>query len=198
MPGKRVERLQIMLSEEELAAIDEWRFEHRMPSRSAAVRAMLNFALKRTPPGPPAEEPPGEVAPSGDVGILQTPSAAERAMEPRRRRKILVVECERVAAAGITTLLEEAGHEVVAVISGPKEWRESPRGNSFDCAVIGDGLHPELASRMADELSARHIPFVYFSAKPGMPIPDRFRDAPAIDTDASADDFNESLERACA
>ncbi|MEO4042032.1 hypothetical protein AAFN47_10545 [Hoeflea sp. CAU 1731] len=30
--------LQIMLDEEDLAAIDDWRFSQRMPSRTAAVR----------------------------------------------------------------------------------------------------------------------------------------------------------------
>ena len=34
----RGERLQIMLSPEELAALDDFRFRQRMPSRAAAVR----------------------------------------------------------------------------------------------------------------------------------------------------------------
>lgn len=42
----RETRLQIMLNEEELAAIDDWRFRHRMPSRAAAIRNLLNIALK--------------------------------------------------------------------------------------------------------------------------------------------------------
>lgn len=42
----RETRLQIMLNDEELAAIDDWRFEHRMPSRAAAIRNLLNMALK--------------------------------------------------------------------------------------------------------------------------------------------------------
>jgi hypothetical protein len=42
----RETRLQIMLNEEELAAIDDWRFEQRMPSRAAAIRQLLNIALK--------------------------------------------------------------------------------------------------------------------------------------------------------
>jgi len=40
MPLGRVERLQIMLTDEELAAIDDWRFERRMPTRAAAVREL--------------------------------------------------------------------------------------------------------------------------------------------------------------
>ena len=42
----RGERLQIMLADEELAALDDWRFDKRMPSR-AAFRAKI--ILKRKP-----------------------------------------------------------------------------------------------------------------------------------------------------
>ena len=45
MPLGRVERLQIMLTEEELAVIDDWRFERRMPSRAAAIRELLQRGL---------------------------------------------------------------------------------------------------------------------------------------------------------
>jgi hypothetical protein len=41
----RDERLQIMLTEEELAALDDWRFSRRMPSRAAAVRELLRRGL---------------------------------------------------------------------------------------------------------------------------------------------------------
>jgi hypothetical protein len=41
----RGERLQIMLSPEELQAIDDWRFKLRMPSRAAAIRELLNRGL---------------------------------------------------------------------------------------------------------------------------------------------------------
>ena len=41
----RPERLQIMLTAEELAAVDDWRFKKRMPSRAAAVRELLRTGL---------------------------------------------------------------------------------------------------------------------------------------------------------
>jgi hypothetical protein len=41
----RPERLQIMLSAEELAALDDWRFARRMPSRAAAIRDLLRRGL---------------------------------------------------------------------------------------------------------------------------------------------------------
>ena len=47
MGGKisRGERLQIMLNRDELAALDDWRFKIRMPSRAAAVREILRRGL---------------------------------------------------------------------------------------------------------------------------------------------------------
>lgn len=41
----RGERLQIMLSPEELVLIDDFRFRERMPSRAAAVRELLTRGL---------------------------------------------------------------------------------------------------------------------------------------------------------
>jgi hypothetical protein len=41
----RGERLQIMLSPDELAVLDDFRFKQRMPSRAAAVRELLKRGL---------------------------------------------------------------------------------------------------------------------------------------------------------
>lgn len=43
--SKRTEKLQIMLSEEELEAIDNWRFSYRLPSRAAAIRELITRGL---------------------------------------------------------------------------------------------------------------------------------------------------------
>jgi len=41
----RGERLQIMLTGEELEALDNWRFAKRMPSRAAAIRELLKRGM---------------------------------------------------------------------------------------------------------------------------------------------------------
>jgi hypothetical protein len=41
----RAERLQIMLTEDELRTLDDWRLARRMPSRAAAVRELLKRGL---------------------------------------------------------------------------------------------------------------------------------------------------------
>jgi hypothetical protein len=45
MNDLRDERLQVMLAPEELAAVDDFRFKYRMPTRAAAVRELLKLGL---------------------------------------------------------------------------------------------------------------------------------------------------------
>lgn len=44
----RGERLQIMVDGEELAALEDFRFNNRMPSRAAAIRELLRRGLAAT------------------------------------------------------------------------------------------------------------------------------------------------------
>ncbi|MEZ6022517.1 MAG: hypothetical protein R3C16_03665 [Hyphomonadaceae bacterium] len=67
----RGDRLQIMLTREELVALDDWRFKARMPSRAAAVRELLKRGL--------AAEGYGEAQPgrkSRDFGVTGGGKAA--------------------------------------------------------------------------------------------------------------------------
>lgn len=61
----RETRLQIMLDDDELAAIDDWRFQRRMPSRAAAIRELLRLGLRA--------ESGGDIdrhRRSGDFGVI--------------------------------------------------------------------------------------------------------------------------------
>src|SRR5215475_2148680 len=62
----RGERLQIMLSPEELEAVDDFRFKQRMPSRAAAVRELFRLGMAAV--GIMAE--PGMK--SGSFGVFDT------------------------------------------------------------------------------------------------------------------------------
>ena len=61
----REERLQIMLSPQELSAIDDFRFEYRLPSRAAAVRELLKRGLAA-----PSTGIVGPDSHSKDFGVL--------------------------------------------------------------------------------------------------------------------------------
>jgi metal-responsive CopG/Arc/MetJ family transcriptional regulator len=69
----REQRLQIMLSPQELKAVDNFRFEHRMPSRAAAVRELLRHGLATM--GAVVENTGVK---SGDYGVLKAPKGLER------------------------------------------------------------------------------------------------------------------------
>ena len=45
MTDERETRLQVMLTEDELSALDDFRFRQRMPSRAAAIRELLRRGL---------------------------------------------------------------------------------------------------------------------------------------------------------
>ena len=45
MPTSREQRLQIMLTDDELRAVDDWRFARQMQSRAAAIRELLKRGL---------------------------------------------------------------------------------------------------------------------------------------------------------
>jgi len=70
--AKRTEKLQLMLSDEELQAIDDWRFEHRLPSRAAAIRELISRGLHS---GEFAEPPDGQT--SRDFGVTTPPERAK-------------------------------------------------------------------------------------------------------------------------
>lgn len=41
----RENRIPIMMSDDELKAVDDWRYSHRCPTRSRAIRYLCNLAL---------------------------------------------------------------------------------------------------------------------------------------------------------
>lgn len=69
----RGERLQIMLTADELRALDDFRFRHRMPSRAAAVRQILKHGLASNG----AAVATGNER-SSDFGVLEPRAGARR------------------------------------------------------------------------------------------------------------------------
>ena len=68
----RGERLQIMLTDDELKAVDDWRFKTRMPSRASAVRELLKRGLAAE-----GFDVANRTAKSKDFGVVtEKPSAA--------------------------------------------------------------------------------------------------------------------------
>ena len=70
---KRPERLQIMLTEDELKALDDWRFVRRMPSRASAIRELLKRGLAAE-----GIEVPNSRAKSREFGVLDGPKTQKQ------------------------------------------------------------------------------------------------------------------------
>ena len=61
----RSERIQIQLTEDELSALDAWRFANQIPSRAAAIRELMRLGLSNTD----VRELPEGRKKSGDYGM---------------------------------------------------------------------------------------------------------------------------------
>jgi hypothetical protein len=72
----RGERLQIMLTSEELTALDNWRFSRHMPSRAAAVRELLRRGLDAE-----GFEISDGSTKSGDFGVVGSTNSQDQASE---------------------------------------------------------------------------------------------------------------------
>jgi hypothetical protein len=70
---ERDERLQIMLSPEELQAVEDFRFKHRMPSRAASVRELVRLGLAAA--GLVVEN---SGIKSSEYGVLRRPKSLEK------------------------------------------------------------------------------------------------------------------------
>jgi hypothetical protein len=76
----RAERLQIMLDAEELAAVDDFRFQRRMPSRAAAVRELMKRGLNAE-----GFSAAGVGSKSSSFGVLESKPAADDRSNGTRR-----------------------------------------------------------------------------------------------------------------
>jgi hypothetical protein len=73
----RGERLQVMLTNSELAALDDFRFRYRMPSRASAIRELLKRGLASTGTGNAAAG-----SKSRDFGVISSdPDSWSRSAE---------------------------------------------------------------------------------------------------------------------
>ena len=73
MKKGRMQRLQIMLDDAELAALETWRFTKQMPSRAAAIREILRRGLAAE-----GFELANVGSHSESYGVITTPEPAKR------------------------------------------------------------------------------------------------------------------------
>ena len=76
----RAIRLQIMLNDDEVAAVEDWRFKKHMPSRAAAVREIIRRGLAAE-----GFQLANIGQRSSDYGVILTPESEEGSSRKRNR-----------------------------------------------------------------------------------------------------------------
>ena len=156
MSPKRAERLQVMLTIDEVRRVEEWRYEHRMPSRSAAVRALMNLGLRAHAAIDQSALLEGSVH-SQDVGVTENGPLVETGQDGPA---VLVVAGDRLVGQGLGRLLEQAGFHVVGPAQAGKEAQALASRDGIAAAVIDIASEADAARGIAESLAERRIPFV--------------------------------------
>jgi hypothetical protein len=161
--GKRAERIQIMLTVEEVRAVDNWRFANSMPSRSAAVRALLNLGLAANHEGRAQAMLEADIS-SSSVGVVDNDPDVSSALGTRAGG-ILVVDGNPLAARGLCWLVESAGWRAVGPAFGFEDASEHlSNGISSLAAVISEmQIGGKTAEPFLHELADRRLPLLFCS-----------------------------------
>lgn len=95
-------------------------------------------------------------------------------------KRVLIVEDEALLALEIGAMLQECGMTPVGPSSCSDDALRLIHGQLIDCAVLDVNLQGESTERIAAELAARAIPFVFVTGYSREDIPERFRTAPLV------------------
>jgi CheY-like chemotaxis protein len=94
--------------------------------------------------------------------------------------RILVVEDESLLAMELEQLLQSEGYSIVGPFSNLARATESALRETIDLALLDTNLNGEMVYPLADNLSARGIPFISLTGYGASNLPERFRAAPRM------------------
>lgn len=178
---KRAERLQLMLTQDEIEFVDNWRFEHKMPSRSAAVRALLRLAFEVDGRSPGTDERGAVGVSSADVGILSTDARVDRLMsvDDHDAERIVIGCTDLLAGHAARSLLFEAGFDTAGPMTDAADIRGASRGAIATILVAGEEIGG--LDEIARALMALNLPLLVASTRAAADtLPIDIGDAPTI------------------
>lgn len=198
MPSKRLERLQLPLNDDELDAIDEWRFSHRMPSRAAAVRALLYLGIKSHSESNNGEPPLSGPPDSRRIGVIDVGPELKALFGTGERKRVLVVEDEFLIAAGLRALVEDAGYDVIGPASGVDDALILLEDKKPDAALLDINLGSRKVTDLTDKLSALSVPFMFCTAyDPDKLLPESLHHIPVVRKPYVQETLAKLLRRLC-
>lgn len=107
---------------------------------------------------------------------------------------ILVVEDEMLIGMLLEDMLNDLGHEVVAVVPRLKDALAAVQGKAFDLAILDVHLNGESAFPVADALIERGVPFVFATGYGGRGLPETYRERPVLQKPFSKADLERVLK----
>ena len=109
---------------------------------------------------------------------------------------VLLVEDIDLVAMQIEEMLLEGGCQTVTVAGSVTSALEVVRHERIDAAVLDINVRGGTTFRVADELKARSIPFVFSTGDGARYLPQRFDDAPHVSKPFDAPDLWAALAKA--
>jgi DNA-binding response OmpR family regulator len=97
-----------------------------------------------------------------------------------RELRALIVEDESLLALSLEDDLASAGCSILGPFASLSSATDALRTRQFDLAILDVNLNGEMVYPLADELTARSIPFVLLTGYLSTDLPERFRKLPQV------------------
>ena len=157
------------------------------------LRCLISFPLDR-----PSLAPVESIVAQKHVlqkasAVLAAPVSSEQ--KPANPMRILIVEDETLLAMELEELLQGAGYSVIGPFADLAQATRAAHDEAIDIAVLDINLNGEMVYPLADDLSARGIPFVFTTGYNASNLPERFRGAPRVAKPYDLGALTRELER---
>ena len=123
------------------------------------------------------------------------PVAPERQVNGFKPARILVVEDEPLVALQLQSDLEGDGHHVVGPVGDLLQGIEIAQKEQIDAAFVDVSLGEDTSAQIADQLLARHIPFVFATGYTDvLMLPEHLRTVPRLAKPYAIDDVRRVMQ----
>lgn len=110
-------------------------------------------------------------------------------------RRVLLIEDEPLVVLDLSSELEDAGAQIVAIARTLPEALKAAQNERIDLAVLDGNLNGESVVDVAEVLSRRGIPFCFVSGYGPEHLPRDFRDVPLVQKPFDPDTLRQTLRQ---
>ena len=121
-----------------------------------------------------------------------------KAVDLMPKLRVLVVEDEALVAMLVEDLLDELGHEAVAIASWMEDALANARTGQYDFAIVDVNLGGEPSYPVADVLAERGVPFVFATGYGAEGLPPKYFRVPVLAKPFVVADLEKIVMQLCA